>query len=61
MDTKEVRFLGDFWEVMRHAHYKFLGRQEWEKALSEDFMVGGSWDCAYLLVLPLVLAFLQNS
>lgn len=39
---KEVRFLGDFWEVMRHAHYKFLGRQEWEKALSEDFMVGAS-------------------
>lgn len=41
VDAAELRFLDDFWEMMRVGHYKFLGKQEWESALSEDFMVGG--------------------
>lgn len=40
VDDQEMQFLGDFWEVMQAGHFKFLGRQEWESALSEDFMLG---------------------
>ncbi len=40
MDAQEQAFLADVWEVLRAGHYKLLGKQEWESALAEDFMVG---------------------
>ena len=42
LDVQELRFLGDFWELMRAGHYRALGRGEWESALAEDFMVSFS-------------------
>ncbi|GAB4813283.1 hypothetical protein N2152v2_000329 [Parachlorella kessleri] len=37
VDSQELRFLSDLWEILQAGHYKFLGRQEWESALGEDF------------------------
>ncbi|KAK9804732.1 hypothetical protein WJX72_002789 [[Myrmecia] bisecta] len=48
LDQRELRFVEDFYTLLKAAHYRLLSQEEWETALAEEFTftmpVDVKWD-----------------
>ena len=57
LDKTELKFLEDFCNLLRTAHYRMLTQEEWETATEEEYTVSTAFSLTLLCICPARLAF----